>query len=179
MAHKMIYQLEETAAWLKQKQVLTPTVGVVLGTGLSHLISHIKIQHTIPYTAIPNFPVSTVEFHKGHLVFGEIGNTPVMAMQGRFHYYEGYTMQEVTFPIRLMKLMGVKKLLLSNAAGGINLEFNKGDLVVINDHINMQAENPLRGMTDDYFGPRFPDMSCPYDSKLSSMLLAAGKKSGV
>jgi purine-nucleoside phosphorylase len=178
MSQLLIEQLYETTEWLRNKGISTPSAGIVLGTGLSHLVQHITIRESIPYTAIPHFPVSTVEFHKGHLIFGHIAEVPVLAMQGRFHYYEGYSMQQITFPVRVMKLLGVKKLLLSNAAGGINLNFKKADLVVINDHINMQSENPLRGLTDDFFGPRFPDMSCPYDAQLSSMLMEEGERAG-
>lgn len=179
MPHPLISQLNETAAWLKNKITIKPVVGVVLGTGLSNLIKHIQVTESIAYNDIPHFPVSTVESHKGNLVFGYIGSVPVVAMQGRFHFYDGYTMQQVTFPIRIMKLLGVKYLLLSNASGGINLNFKKGELVVINDHINMQTENPLRGLTDDFFGSRFPDMSCPYDVALSNLLIEEGKKANM
>jgi len=178
MYQSLIEQLNETADWLTGQGITTPAAGIVLGTGLSHFVQHINIRESIPYTAIPHFPLSTIEFHKGNLIFGHIGEVPVLAMQGRFHYYEGYSMQQVTFPVRLMKLLGVKKLLLSNAAGGINLDFKKADLVVISDHINMQSENPLRGVTDDFFGPRFPDMSCPYDPQLSAMIIEEGVQAG-
>jgi purine-nucleoside phosphorylase len=149
-----------------------------LGTGLSQLVNHIQIKESIPYNQIPNFPVSTVESHTGNFIYGYIGEVSVLAMQGRFHYYEGYSLQQVTFPIRVMKLLGIKKLLLSNAAGGINSNFKKEDLVVITDHINMQTENPLRGLTDNFFGPRFPDMSCPYDPQLPALLQEEAAKIG-
>ena len=179
MSHPLIKQLNETAEWLKGEGINEPAAGIVLGTGLSHLVNHIDIKKSIPYTAIPNFPLSTVESHKGSLVYGYIGNVSVLAMQGRFHYYEGYSLQQVTFPIRVMKLLGIKNLLLSNAAGGVNLNFKKTDLVVISDHINMQTESPLRGLTDDFFGPRFPDMSCPYDARISKLLEEEAFNAGV
>lgn len=179
MPHPLIAQLNETAAWLSRKGIVAPAAGIVLGTGLSHLVNHMVIKESIPYTEIPNFPVSTVESHKGNLVYGFIDDVPVLAMQGRFHYYEGYSLQQVTFPIRVMKLLGIKNLLLSNAAGGINLNFKKADLVLINDHINMQTENPLRGLTDDFFGLRFPDMSCPYNTYLSTLLQEEAINAGI
>ncbi len=171
--HSLLQQLNETAAFLTSEGFDKATTGIVLGTGLGQLINSIEVERRIPYHAIPHFPVSTVEFHKGNLVLGRIGETRVIAMQGRFHYYEGYSMQQVTFPIRLLKMLGVRHLLLSNAAGGMNVNFKKGDLVLINDHINTQTESPLRGLTDDAFGPRFPDMSCPYNTELSQRLVKA------
>jgi len=163
-------QITETAAWLSQRGISTPRVGIVLGTGLGELVKVIDAEQTIAYSDIPNFPLSTVEFHKGNLVYGRIGNTQVLAMQGRFHYYEGYSMQQITFPIRVMKALGVQYLLVSNAAGGINLSYKKGDLVLIDDHINLQPESPLRGLNDSSFGDRFPDMSSPYSLLLSSKI---------
>lgn len=175
----LITQLKETVSWLQSRGVGVPAAGIILGTGLSQLINHIEVSTSIPYAEIPNFPLSTVESHKGNLIYGHIGKTPVIAMQGRFHFYEGYSLQQVTFPVRVMKLLGIKNLLLSNAAGGINLKFKKTDLVLINDHINMQTENPLRGLTDDFFGSRFPDMSFPYDKNLSEKLKEEGIRIGV
>jgi len=166
----LLDKLKETTAYLANAGIVSPTVGVVLGTGLSELANHIDTEKIIPYHEIPNFPVSTVEFHKGNLIWGKIGATSVLAMQGRFHYYEGYSMQQITFPIRVMKLLGVKHLLLSNAAGGMNLQFKKGDLVILTDHINTQTDNPLRGLTHEAFGTRFPDMSCPYNKQLSELI---------
>ncbi|HWB24034.1 MAG TPA: purine-nucleoside phosphorylase [Chitinophagaceae bacterium] len=163
-------QITETAGWLKHRGILLPKVGVVLGTGLGELVKMTTIEKMVDYSSIPNFPVSTVEFHKGNLIYGKIGNTQVLAMQGRFHYYEGYGMQQITFPVRVMKELGVQYLLLSNAAGGINLNFKKGDLVLIDDHINLQPESPLRGLNDASFGDRFPDMSSPYNGALSAKL---------
>ncbi|MGN6508076.1 MAG: purine-nucleoside phosphorylase [Chitinophaga sp.] len=166
-------QLSETTAYLRQQGFSNAIAGIVLGTGLGELISRIDVKKSIPYGEIPHFPESTVETHKGHLIYGLIGKTPVIAMQGRFHYYEGYTMQQITFPIRVMKALGVQQLLLSNAAGGMNAAFKKGDLVLLNDHINLLPENPLRGPHDPAFGPRFPDMSRPYSPALGEKLKAA------
>lgn len=172
-------QITETAAWLRQQGIDTPKTGIVLGTGLGELVNLITIEKTIPYNHIPNFPVSTVEFHKGNLIYGKIGQTQVLAMQGRFHYYEGYSMPQVTFPIRIMKELGVQYLLLSNAAGGINLDYKKGDLVLIDDHINLQPESPLRGLNDAAFGDRFPDMSSPYNAALSALLAKQAATLGI
>jgi purine-nucleoside phosphorylase len=141
-------------------------IGVVLGTGLGALVDEIKIELEINYADIPHFPVSTVESHSGKLIFGTLAGKPVVAMQGRFHYYEGYSMKEITFPIRVMHLLGVKSLLISNACGGMNPQFAKGDILVITDHINLLGDNPLIGANLDDFGPRFPDMSEPYTKRL-------------
>ena len=141
----MLQKIDETTAYLVAKGFTGVTTGVVLGTGQGSFIDLIKIEHTIPYHDIPNFPVATVEFHKGQLIIGTVGEKRVVAMQGRFHFYEGYSMQQITFPVRVLKNLGVEYLLLSNAAGGINPAFKKGDLVLIDDHINMLPENPLRG----------------------------------
>jgi purine-nucleoside phosphorylase len=153
-------------------------VGIVLGTGLGQLIQHITVEKSIPYSEIPHFPEATVESHKGHLIYGHIGDTPVIAMQGRFHYYEGYTMQQITFPIRVMKALGIQHLLLSNAAGGMNPAFQKGDLVLLDDHINLQPESPLRGLNAPAYGTRFPDMSCPYDQGLGKLLQRVADNKG-
>jgi purine-nucleoside phosphorylase len=141
-------------------------VGIVLGTGLGGLVSEIEVEHEIDYTDLPHFPLSTVESHKGKLIFGCIGDKKVVAMQGRFHYYEGYTMQQITYPVRVMKLLGVKTLLVSNACGGMNPGYRKGDIMIMSDHINLIGDNPLIGMNEDEFGPRFPDMSEPYSLEL-------------
>ena len=167
-----------TALWLQHNGITAPTVGIVLGTGLGELVHLIQVEKSIPYHQIPNFATATVEVHKGNLIYGIIGHTRVLAMQGRFHYYEGYNMQQVTFPIRVMKALGVQYLLLSNAAGGINLNFKKGDLVLIDDHINLLPESPLRGLNDASFGDRFPDMSRPYDAFLSSLLVKHAQATG-
>lgn len=172
-------KIKETAQYLKDKGYDTPYVGIVLGTGLGQLTEHIDIQHSLSYEDIPHFPVATVEFHSGKLLYGTIGDTKVVAMQGRFHYYEGYDMREITFPIRVMHALGIKKLLLSNAAGGINTDFKKGDLVLLDDHINLQPDNPLRGLSDAAFGPRFPDMSCPYDKSIGALLKEKAQEQGI
>lgn len=175
----MIGNIYEAVTHLKKHGFDEPEVGIVLGTGLSKLIDKIEIEHTIAYGNIPNFPVSTVEFHAGKLIYGKIGNKKVVAMQGRFHYYEGYSMQQITFPIRVMKSLGVKYLLLSNAAGGINLDFKKGSLVLIDDHINLQPANPLIGTNYETLGPRFPDMSQPYSPELMQKLTDAAKQHNI
>jgi purine-nucleoside phosphorylase len=156
--------------FLKEKGIPGADAGIVLGTGLHKLLDHVNVKQTIHYGDIPGFPVSTVEFHKGNLVYGSIGNKNVLVMQGRFHAYEGYTMQQIVFPIRVMKILGIKWLFLSNAAGGINLSFKKGDLVSIEDHINLLTGSPLSGKNFDELGPRFPDMSEPYDVHLRNLL---------
>lgn len=165
-----------TRDFLIAQKIIQPQVGVVLGTGLHQLLHYIDVQQTIPYSEIPGFPVATVEFHKGNLIYGTIAGKNILVMQGRFHAYEGYSMQQIVFPVRVMKLLGVQKLLLSNAAGGINNSFKKGDLVLIEDHINLQSGNPLTGKNIGELGPRFPDMSAPYDAALNNQLLqkAAG-----
>jgi purine-nucleoside phosphorylase len=175
----MMYSLamvNECAAFLQQKGIDKPVAGIVLGTGLAALVNKIDISVSIPYSAIPHFPEATVEFHKGHLIFGFLNGVPVLAMQGRFHYYEGYSMQQITFPVRVMKALGIQYLLLSNAAGGMNPSFKKGDLVIITDHINEQPDNPLRGLNDPAFGNRFVDMSRPYSDLLNGKLQAAAEK---
>lgn len=150
--------------------ITEPQIGIVLGTGLHQLLQHTEIKQTIPYADIPGFPVSTVEFHKGNLVYGNIAGKNVLIMQGRFHAYEGYSMQQIVFPLRVMRLLGVQKLFLSNAAGGINPGFKKGDLVLIDDHINLLSGNPLSGKNEEALGSRFPDMSEPYDVSLKTIL---------
>lgn len=162
--------LHEAVVFLQQKGIYEPFAGIVLGTGLHRFIDYIKDPIIIPYSDIPHFPVSTVESHKGNLVYGSIGVKKVLAMQGRFHYYEGYTMQQVVFPVRVMKLLGIQYLLLTNAAGGINLNYKKGDMVLIDDHINLQTGNPLTGKNIDALGDRFPDMSEPYNRHVCNVL---------
>ncbi|MDY0090656.1 MAG: purine-nucleoside phosphorylase [Flavobacteriaceae bacterium] len=159
-------KVQKTAAWLKEKTNYNPEFGVILGSGLGSFTKDIDIEYTIPYQDIPNFPVSTVVGHKGALVFGKIGNKQVVAMQGRFHYYEGYDMKTVTFPVRVMKYIGVKNLIVSNASGGVNPNYKVGDIVVIKDHINFFPDHPLRGQNDERFGPRFVNMSEPYSLEL-------------
>lgn len=159
-------QVQQTVEYIKNKTGFTPEYGVILGSGLGSFTDDIKIEHTLPYNEIPNFPVSTVEGHKGALVFGTIGDKKVVAMQGRFHYYEGYDMKQVTFPVRVMKYIGVTKLIVSNASGGVNPNYKVGSIVLIKDHINMLPEHPLRGKNDERFGPRFVNMSEPYSQKM-------------
>jgi purine-nucleoside phosphorylase len=157
----MLQQIKETADFLKEKTNAKPEVGIILGTGLGGLVEEIEIKHSISYKNIPNFPVSTVQGHSGRLIFGELGGKSVVAMQGRFHFYEGYPMQRVTFPVRVMKYLGIKNLIVSNASGGVNPDFEIGDLMILNDHISL-IPNPLIGHNDNELGPRFPDMSEPY-----------------
>ncbi len=159
-------EIKEAIDFIKSKYEANPSVGIVLGSGLGSFISEINVECIIDYAHIPNFPVSTVEGHSGQLIFGEIGGKKVVAMAGRFHYYEGYTTQEVVFPIRVLKFLGIETLLISNAAGGTNLSFRVGDLMIIKDHISMLTLNPLLGKNEDDFGPRFPDMSEPYKKYL-------------
>ncbi|MEP7253975.1 MAG: purine-nucleoside phosphorylase [Ginsengibacter sp.] len=172
----LLNQIEECAGFLSANGIDKPEIGIVLGTGLGSLVNSIGIEKNISYSDIPHFPLATVEFHKGQLVYGTIGSKKVLVMQGRYHYYEGYSMQQITFPVRVMKKLGVKKLLLSNAAGGINTNFKKGDLVLIEDHINLLPENPLRGLNDAAFGNRFVDMCAPYDKPISEILSTTAKK---
>ena len=161
----MLEKIQETAAFLKEKMHTHPETAIILGTGLGSLVNEITDKYEISYTDIPNFPVSTVEGHSGKLIFGKLGNKDIMAMQGRFHYYEGYPMTEVTFPVRVMRELGIKTLFVSNAAGGMNPNFEIGDLMIIIDHINFFPEHPLRGKNIPY-GPRFPDMSEAYSTEL-------------
>ena len=162
-------QRDEAVAFLMTRTAATPAIGIILGTGLGGLVKEIQVQTVIDYGDIPHFPVSTVESHHGKLIFGMLGKKQVVAMQGRFHYYEGYTMRQVTFPVRVMKALGVQTLLISNAAGGMNPLFRKGSLMLITDHINLLGDNPLIGPNDDTLGPRFPDMSEPYSKKLNAL----------
>ena len=164
----MYTKIKETASWLKARMTTSPETAIVLGTGLGRLSEEIQKETIIPYSEIPNFPVSTVEGHSGQLIFGKLGGKDIMAMQGRFHYYEGYPMKEVTFPIRVMNELGIKTLFVSNAAGGTNPDFNIGDLMIITDHINFMPENPLHGPNIPP-GPRFPDMSEAYDKSLVNL----------
>ena len=162
----MLERIKETTDFINGKIDFSPEIGIVLGTGLGKLANEIDVTASLPYAEIPNFPMSTVKGHEGKLIFGKLGGKNVVAMQGRFHYYEGYSMQELTFPIRVLKYLGIKLLVLSNAAGGINPDHNIGDLMIIRDHINLMGDNPLLGKNDDDLGPRFPDMSEPYDKKI-------------
>lgn len=162
----MLEKIKETARYLSNLLPETPQSAIILGTGLGGLVNHIQGRVEIPYQQIPNFPVSTVEGHSGKLIFGRLGSKNILAMQGRFHYYEGYSMKQVTFPIRVMKELGIQHLFVSNAAGGINPNFQVGDLMVITDHINLFPEHPLRGKNDPQLGVRFPNMSDAYSKEL-------------
>lgn len=165
----MLTQFKESVAYIQSRTTVQPTIGIILGTGLGGLVKEIEIVDEIEYKDIPNFPVSTVESHKGKLIFGNLGGKQVVAMQGRFHYYEGYDMKQVTFPVRVMKLLGIQRLFVSNASGGVNPDFEVGEIMIQDDHINLFPEHPLVGKNFDELGPRFPDMSQPYDRKMIEM----------
>lgn len=157
---------DEAVSFIKSHTSFIPEYLIILGTGLGQLAEEIDISNTIEYSHIPHFPLSTVESHAGRLLFGKLGGKPVMAMQGRFHFYEGYTMQQIVFPLRVAKALGAQTLIVSNACGGLNTNFRRGDIMLINDHINFLGDNPLIGPNDDELGPRFPDMSEPYTARL-------------
>jgi purine-nucleoside phosphorylase len=159
-------KIQEATAFLQQYNTSGAKVGVVLGSGLGNFVSEIKVEKEIAYASIPHFPVSTVEGHSGKLIFGSVGGKPIIAMAGRFHFYEGYDPADVVFPIRVMKFLGIETVFLSNAAGGVNQSFKVGDLMIITDHISFAVRNPLLGKNDDLLGPRFPDMSEPYKKEL-------------
>lgn len=175
----MTHNIEEATAYLRRKGYGDADVGIVLGTGLGRFIEKMEVHQSIHYSQIPHFPVATMEFHAGQFILGTCKGKKVIAMQGRFHYYEGYSMKEITFPVRVMKMLGIKTLLLSNAAGGINLDFQKGDLVMLEDHINLQTQNPLTGPNEEAMGPRFPDMSEPYAPELRARFKALANEQGV
>lgn len=163
----MHQNLQATTDYIKKKiGDFEPEIGIILGTGLGGLVEDIEILHSLMYSNIPNFPISTLEFHSGKLIFGMLSGKKVVAMQGRLHYYEGYDMKQITFPVRVMKMLGIQKLFVSNASGALNPDYRKGDLMIIHDHINMQSDNPLRGRNTASLGPRFPDMSEPYDKTM-------------
>lgn len=174
----MLQKIQETADFLKSRMTTTPETAIILGTGLGSLVNEITDKYEIKYEEIPNFPLSTVEGHSGKLIFGKLGNKEIMAMQGRFHFYEGYSMKEVTFPVRVMRELGIKTLFVSNAAGGMDPGFIIGDLMIITDHINMFPEHPLRGKNIPY-GDRFPDMSQAYDKELIAMAKEIAAEKGI
>lgn len=174
----MLKKMQTTAEYIRTKVRSNPDVGIILGTGLGGLATKIEIETELEYTSIPNFPVSTVEGHSGKLIFGKLGGKNVVAMSGRFHYYEGYSMEQVTFPVRVMKQLGIKTLFVSNASGGMNPEFEIGELMIINDHINL-LPNPLIGKNVAELGPRFPDMSKAYDPELIKKAEAIAKELGI
>lgn len=175
----MLEKIKETGTYIQSKTGFNPVVGIILGTGLGGLVKEIEIEHSLGYETIPNFPVSTVEGHNGKLIFGKLGGKNVVAMQGRFHFYEGYSMKEVTFPVRVMKYLGVHTLLVSNASGGMNPDFNIGDLMILNDHINLFPDNPLIGRNYKELGPRFPDMSKTYDKELIKKAVEIAFEKGI
>ncbi len=175
----MLETIKQTADYLKGKIGEIPNTAIILGTGLGELANEIEDKNEIPYTEIPNFPVSTVEGHSGKLIVGTLGGKKVLAMQGRFHYYEGYNMQQVTFPIRVFQALGIEYLFVSNAAGGMNSSFDVGDIMLIEDHINFFPEHPLRGKNFEELGTRFPDMSEAYDKKLRLMAMEIAKEKNI
>ncbi|MEO8255594.1 MAG: purine-nucleoside phosphorylase [Flavobacterium sp.] len=172
-------KVQETVSYIKSKINFTPEYGIILGSGLGGFTEDIAIEYQLPYSEIPNFPVSTVQGHKGALVFGTIGDKKVVAMQGRFHYYEGYSMKEVTFPVRVMKYLGVNKLIVSNASGGVNPNYKVGSIVIIKNHIKFMPEHPLRGENDERFGPRFVNMSEPYSLEMIAKVKNIAKELNV
>ena len=174
----MYEKIQETASWLKERMTTSPKTAIILGTGLGQLASEITDSYEFPYSEIPNFPVSTVQGHAGKLIFGKLGGKDIMAMEGRFHYYEGYDMKAVTFPERVMYELGIETLFVSNASGGMNPEFQIGDLMIIDDHINFFPEHPLRGKNFPT-GPRFPDMHEAYDKKLRDLADDIAKEKGI
>lgn len=175
----MLETIQETELYLRSKLTTIPDIAIILGTGLGDLVNDIQIEREIPYQEIPNFPLSTVEGHSGKLIFGKLGGKPVLAMQGRFHYYEGYRMSEVTFPVRVFQALGIKYLFVSNAAGGMNKSFDIGDIMLIEDHINLFPEHPLRGKNYNELGTRFPDMSNAYDKSLRRMVIEVAKNNDI
>ncbi len=176
MGKKAVKEFSETVKYLKKQYAQVPTIGIVLGSGLGNFVEEIMVEKEVAYEDIPNFPVSTVEGHKGKLIFGKLSGKTVVAMAGRFHFYEGYKAQDIVFPIRVMKLLGVETLLLSNAAGGVNPTYKVGDLMIIKDHISLFTANPLIGKNMAEFGPRFPDMSEPYKKHLIEKAKAIAAK---
>jgi purine-nucleoside phosphorylase len=176
----MLESIQQTTAYIKSRiGDFEPEVGIILGTGLGALVNEIEVEKQLMYSNIPDFPISTLEFHSGKLIFGMLAGKKVVAMQGRLHYYEGYTMQQITFPVRVMKMLGIKTLFVSNASGALNPDYKKGDLMVIDDHINLQHLNPLVGRNEDELGPRFPDMSEPYKFLLVKKALDIAKANNI
>jgi purine-nucleoside phosphorylase len=172
-------KLQETVEFLQSMTDFKPRFGIILGTGLNNLVNEIEVVSKIEYKNIINFPISTVQSHKGELIFGHLDGVPIIAMAGRFHYYEGYSMQEVTFPVRVLKMLGIERLIISNVSGSTNENMHAGDIVFIKDHINLQPENPLRGLNDDRLGPRFPDMLKTYDRNLNAKALSIAKAADI
>jgi len=176
----MYHLIEETTEFITRRiGDFTPEFGIILGTGLGKIADEVEVTHQLMYANIPNFPISTVEFHTGKLIFGKLNGRSIVAMQGRLHYYEGYSMQQITFPVRVMKALGIQKLFVSNASGSLNPNIRRGDLAIIDDHINLLPDNPLRGANDSRFGPRFPDMSRPYDTDMIRSGLEIAQRYGI
>jgi purine-nucleoside phosphorylase len=176
----MLENIESTARYIKSRiGDFEPEVGIILGTGLGGLVKEIEVEKQLMYANIPDFPISTLEFHSGKLIFGTLAGIKVVAMQGRLHYYEGYNMQQITFPVRVLKYLGIKTLFVSNASGSLNPDFKKGDLMVIADHINLQPQNPLVGRNNNELGPRFPDMSQPYQRNLIDKALTIAQANNI
>ena len=175
----MISKIHEAVQSIRAKYSETPTIGIILGTGLGSLAENVTVDLSIPYTDIPNFPTSTVESHKGQLLFGHINGVRVVVMQGRFHVYEGYSLQDITLPVRVFKLLGVEILIISNACGGMNPQYRRGDIMLIDDHINLLGDNPLIGPNIDELGPRFPDMSEPYSQQLLTVAETTALQLGI
>ncbi len=175
----MLQKIKETASYIGKRIKDKPEVAIILGSGLGGLVNEIDIEETISYAEIPNFPVSTVHGHAGKLIYGRLANKPVLAMQGRFHFYEGWSMQEITFPIRVMKLLGIELIVISNAAGGLDPSHSIGDIMLISDHINLFPEHPLRGQNEDTLGPRFPDMSEVYSLELRNLAKKEAQRLGI
>lgn len=176
----MDYQsIIKAVEFIQQQHSVCPEIGIVLGTGLGNVVDFMEVNHEIPYASIPHFVTSTVETHKGSLLFGQLAGKEVVAMQGRFHFYEGYSMDEITFPVRVMKVLGVQRLLISNACGALNSAYNAGDLMLIDDHINFLPSNPLVGKNMDALGPRFPDMSRPYDLNMNNLAKKVASRLGI
>lgn len=176
----MLSQIKESVDYIKNRVGdFNPEIGIILGTGLGGLVSEMEIEHQLMYSNIPNFPISTLEFHSGKLIFGTLSGKKVVAMQGRLHFYEGYNMKQITFPVRVLKLLGIQKLFVSNASGSLNPDYKKGDLMIIEDHINLQPDNPLIGTNYQELGPRFPDMSQPYQKDLINKAIAIAKEKNI
>ena len=176
----MLENIQSTTQYIKSRiGDFEPEIGIILGTGLGGLVSEVEVEKQLMYSNIPDFPISTLEFHSGKLIFGTLAGKKIVAMQGRLHYYEGYSMQQITFPVRVMKMLGIKTLLVSNASGALNKAFKKGDLMVIEDHINLQPDNPLLGRNESELGPRFPDMSEPYKHDMIDKALAIAKANNI
>ncbi|HRP52528.1 MAG TPA: purine-nucleoside phosphorylase [Fluviicola sp.] len=175
----LLEQMKEAASFINSKTQVKPSIGIILGTGLGGLVKEIHVIDAMPYQEIPHFPISTVESHSGKLIFGKLGGKSVVAMQGRFHYYEGYTMQQVTFPVRVMKVLGIERLFVSNASGGVNPDFEVGEIMILDDHINLFPAHPLIGKNYPELGPRFPDMSDPYDTTMIDLAKTIAKENNI